>query len=47
MRTSDSISIIIPTLNEAINLQRLIPFLAVLEKNIIIEILVVDGGSTE
>jgi rSAM/selenodomain-associated transferase 2 len=47
MRTSDSISIIIPTLNEAINLQRLIPFLAVLEKNIIIEILVVDGGSTD
>jgi rSAM/selenodomain-associated transferase 2 len=47
MRESDSISIIIPTLNEANNLVRLIPFLAGLEKNIITEIIVVDGGSTD
>jgi rSAM/selenodomain-associated transferase 2 len=47
MRKSDSISIIIPTINEADNLLQLIPFLAGLEKNIAIEIIVVDGGSTD
>jgi rSAM/selenodomain-associated transferase 2 len=47
MREPDSISIIIPTLNEATNLHRLIPFLTALEAGIISEILVVDGGSTD
>jgi rSAM/selenodomain-associated transferase 2 len=47
MREPDSISIIIPILNEVTNLHRLIPFLAALDASIIIEILVVDGGSTD
>ncbi len=47
MREADSISIIIPILNEVDNLNRLIPFLAALEANVITEILVVDGGSTD
>lgn len=44
-----SISIIIPTLNEAENLVRLIPFLIDLKKTgtIKIEIIVVDGGSED
>jgi rSAM/selenodomain-associated transferase 2 len=47
MREPDSISIIIPILNEVTNLHRLIPYLAALKGNGITEILVVDGGSTD
>lgn len=47
MSKSDRISIIIPVYNEAQNLHRLIPFLGGLAKNVITEIIVVDGGSTD
>lgn len=47
MIESKSISIIVPTINEANNLQKLIPFLTSMGKNNIEEVIVVDGGSTD
>jgi rSAM/selenodomain-associated transferase 2 len=40
-------SIIIPTLNEAHNIKQLVQFVMLLERKEILEIIVVDGGSTD
>jgi len=47
MKELDSISIIIPVINEAKNLQRLVPFLTSLKNENLTEIIVVDGGSSD
>lgn len=47
MKSSPRISVIIPTLNEASNIEEIITFIQMHGKDVLADLIVVDGGSTD